>query len=286
MSGDPIGRALRRRASEIYYIKVSRRYNISEMPPSGADSASPGDFSKILAERTLFQARQVEAVDVFDERDKSARTKIECGLALVERPGGCIPGRTARVQVLRHPAEAGGMAGAQLLELVFHRDRRRLCARHLAAHGFGLDREHERGLDLAGMNAVREFLVGEQTLGIAEPVPGGGDHEHAEADAQIARDDIDDRRIAAVRIDDDELLDARAVHALADLGPGADRAFCRKRQRARPAVPRSSAARARRPPDDWWDRQHRIAGAHARPRSAPAAAPAPAAAWRPTSRPS
>src|SRR5436853_2274638 len=155
-------------------------------------------FSKISAERPIFQAREIEAMHVFDERDKSARAKVECGFALVERAGGCVSYRAARVKVLRHPAEAGGMARAQLRELAFHRDRQRLRAWHLGAHRLGLEREHERGLDLAGMDAMRKLRVREQPLGIAEPVPRGGGHEHAEANAQIASDDIDDRRIAPV----------------------------------------------------------------------------------------
>src|SRR5271166_2883964 len=47
----------------------------------------------------------------------------------------------------------------------------------------------------------------------------------------------------------------------------------RPRSRARPATPRSTAARVRRPPDDLSDPQHRVAGAHVRLRSTPAATP-------------
>src|SRR5260221_14343722 len=72
----------------------------------GADSASAALGSKILAERPFFQACKVETMNVFDQRDKSARTMIERGLALVERPGGRVPDGTARMKVLRHPAEA------------------------------------------------------------------------------------------------------------------------------------------------------------------------------------
>src|ERR1700682_1967582 len=97
------------------------------------DSSSTAADSKIFAERPFFQARKVEAMNVLDQRDKSARAMIERGLALVERSGGSVPGSTAWVKVLRHPAEAGGVPATQQLELVFHGERRGLGVRRVCA---------------------------------------------------------------------------------------------------------------------------------------------------------
>src|ERR1700681_842761 len=192
MSGDP-GAARSGGYRARYIISNSRSDTTYPKAAQGYEFRS-----EISAERPFLQAREVEAVNVLDQRDKSARSKIERGLAFVERTSGGVSRRTARMKVLRHPAETGWMARAQLREFALHRHRRRLCVRHLRAHRLGLQREHERGLDLPRMDAVQKLFFREQPLGIAKPVPRGGDHEHAEADAQIARNDIDDRRIAAV----------------------------------------------------------------------------------------
>ena len=53
----------------------------------------------------------------------------------------------------------------------------------------------------------------------AEPAPLRGGDQHAEPHAQLARDDADHIVVAAVRIDDDQLAQAGAMHALADLAP-------------------------------------------------------------------
>ena len=67
---------------------------------------------------------------------------------------------------------------------------------------------------------------------IAEPVPGRVHREHPVPDPQLARDDVDDGDVAAVRVDEDELAAAGPVHALADLRPGADQGLGRQGERA------------------------------------------------------
>ena len=59
---------------------------------------------------------------------------------------------------------------------------------------------------------------------MAEARPRGRHHQHVVADAELARDDVDHRHVAAVRVDDDQLLDAGAVDAVADVEPE----FCRR----------------------------------------------------------
>jgi hypothetical protein len=59
------------------------------------------------------------------------------------------------------------------------------------------------------------------------------DGKHTVAHAQLPRREIDQRDVAAMAVDDDELLHAGATHALADLNEGAQRGFGRQRERAR-----------------------------------------------------
>src|SRR6202042_1405749 len=87
------------------------------------------------------------------------------------------------------------------------------------AHGFRPESEHQRGLRLAAMDAVRAFLSGKQLSRIAQPMPGRVNGEHAMADPQLPRHDVDDRNIAAVRIHEDEFAASGARDAVADLGP-------------------------------------------------------------------
>jgi hypothetical protein len=56
--------------------------------------------------------------------------------------------------------------------------------------------------------------------------------DHAVAYAQLPRSQIDQRNVAAMAVDDDELGDAGAVHALADLDEGAQRRLRRERERS------------------------------------------------------
>ena len=100
------------------------------------------------------------------------------------------------------------------------------------AHRLRLRREHQRGLDIAAVNAVPLLLAGKRVIRITEAVPADGDRQHAEPRAQVARHQLHRRDIAAVAGDQHELAHAGAREAFADLGPGSDRGRRRQGQRA------------------------------------------------------
>ena len=97
----------------------------------------------------------------------------------------------------------------------------------------GICREHQRGLDVAAMNAVLFLFSREHAVRITEAMPADGDGEHAKPRAQVARHQFHGRDIAAVAGDQHELAHAGAREAFAKLGPGRDRGRRRKCQRAR-----------------------------------------------------
>ncbi len=82
------------------------------------------------------------------------------------------------------------------------------------------------------MDAVERLLPGRQAVGMAEARPRRPDHQHLVAHAELARDDVDHRHVAAVGVDQDELLDAGAVDAVADVEPELRRGLPGRRERA------------------------------------------------------
>jgi hypothetical protein len=109
---------------------------------------------------------------------------------------------------------------AQLAAPRLERGRRRGEVRDpLAADRVRVEVQHQRGLDRAAVDAVARLGLGEQARGLAEAV-GVRDHrDHAEAHPQVLRDDPRDVALAAVRVDDHQLAQPRAVHRLAELVP-------------------------------------------------------------------
>jgi len=93
--------------------------------------------------------------------------------------------------------------------------------------------QHQRGLDLAAMDAVAAFMLGDHTLGIAEAAPLGRDDHHLVAHAQFPGDDAHYVDIAAMGIDDDELANSGFGDFCADCGPGRDQDFRAEGQAAR-----------------------------------------------------
>src|SRR3954452_573744 len=137
------------------------------------------------------------------------------------------------MQVLRHPAEARRKIRAQPFMIVLHRAGRWPEIRNLAAPDqIRKGSEHDRGLDIAAVNAVRALGLAEQSLRIAEAVPRAMYREHLMPHAQLPCRKIDDAEIATMAVDDDELPDPRAIDARADLDERAQRGFRRQGERA------------------------------------------------------
>ena len=153
--------------------------------------------------------------------------------AFFRRGRGGVADRAVAIDVLRDPAEAV-LAG---------RPQMRVVLLHLGGLGgeqlglghvdeIGSEMQHERGLDVAGVNAMAGVEGRIEARRQAEPAPLRGGDQHAEPHAQLAPDDADHIVVAAVRIDDDQLAQAGAMHALADLAPDTSEIVRRIRDRA------------------------------------------------------
>src|SRR5581483_5199900 len=140
------------------------------------------------------------------------------GAGVADRPGG--------IEVLRLPAELGKAVGTKVLELLQEGELARAeILRLLHADEVRPQMQHDRGFDIAVVDSVERLFRRGDAFGMAEARPCGADAEHLVAHAQLAGDDIDHGYVAAVRIDDDELPDARTPDAVADVEPEAGRAF-------------------------------------------------------------
>jgi hypothetical protein len=93
--------------------------------------------------------------------------------------------------------------------------------------------QHHAGFALAAMNAMPVFVGVEQPIHVDQPRPHHADREHAELDAQIAADDLQQLRLAAMRVQEQDLADAGAMHAFADFVPDPAKGLVRQGQRAR-----------------------------------------------------
>ncbi len=184
-------------------------------------------------QRPLLEARKIKSKNVAQEIQKGRRPVLGAGLALLGRRLGSVARRAERMQIARHPTEADRLCHTKLTKLLLDSDRRAdeiSCFAH--AHGLRSEGEHQRGLRLAAVNAVRALLSGKQLRGIAQPMPGRVDREHAVADPQLSHHRVDDRNVAAVRIHENELAAPGARDTVADLGPRSGDRLERKRERA------------------------------------------------------
>src|SRR5262245_36621761 len=170
----------------------------------------------------LRQLAQRKSRDVAQQRDEAV------GLVLRRQAtffrGRCrgIPHGAIGIEVLRDPSEGVRADGPQMLKAFLHLGALRWKQLRLAhVHQIGPEMEHERRLDVAGVDAVDKVEVGIKPRGQPETAPLGGDDEHAEAHAQLPRDDADDIDVAAVRVGNHHLAQAGAMHAFADLDPAA-----------------------------------------------------------------
>ena len=137
-------------------------------------------------------------------------------------------------EILRHPAETRRAVGAKPFEVALEIvaiGGEVLGPRHVDQ--FGPERQHERGFDFAAVDAVANLLFSEQTRRVAETAPGAGDGERLAPLAQHKGGLRDERRIAAMRIEQHDFAHARADGAFHDLDKDAQRGLMRQRERAR-----------------------------------------------------
>ena len=142
-------------------------------------------------------------------RSNSTKARAPCverGFALGGGRQRGVADRAARMQILRHPGEAGRPIGAEPFELARHGDGRRRrrsppcpCAPYPAAPpASARSRRRRRGCRAASPRR-------ERAVRIAEAMPAHGHRQHAEPRAQIARHEFHGGDIAAVAGDSTSL---------------------------------------------------------------------------------
>ncbi len=93
--------------------------------------------------------------------------------------------------------------------------------------------QHHACFALAGVNAVPVFAGIEQFIHVNQPRPHRRDRVHAELDAQLAANDLEQLRLTAVRVEKQYFADAGTMHAFAELEPDPRQRFVGQRQCAR-----------------------------------------------------
>src|SRR6266446_5710779 len=185
-------------------------------------AASSRQLRIMNSSASLCQLTQRKLRDVPQQRDEPVGLMLGRKAAFFGSRRGGIAHGSVGIEVLRDPSEGVLAYGAQVLIAFLHFwgfRRKQLRLAHV--HEIRPKMEHERRLDVAGIDAVNKIEVGVEPCGQAEAAPLGGDHQHAEAHAQLAGDDADYIDVAAVRVGDHHLAQASVVHAFPDLDPAA-----------------------------------------------------------------
>ncbi len=100
------------------------------------------------------------------------------------------------------------------------------------AHELRPEMQHERGFDIAAMDAEALFVLIDHAVRRTEAGPLGGNDGHLISDAQFACDNTHDVEIAAMRVDDHHLAQAGLGNLRADRRPDRDQKLRAERQRA------------------------------------------------------
>ena len=93
--------------------------------------------------------------------------------------------------------------------------------------------QHNARFALAGVNSMFVFVAVEQRVHVDQPRPHCRYREHAELDAQIAANDLEQLRLTAVRVEKQHFANAGAMHAFAELEPDPCQRFVGQSQCAR-----------------------------------------------------
>src|SRR5215208_197233 len=145
-----------------------------------ASMASPADlydfysaiWPRFSVKRPGREPNKVEFPDILQQRHKSPRAVVQRCLTLFRGGERRVADGARSIEVLRHPAEAGGKIGAQIFEIALHRDAGRNEIRDLVApHEVGIRGDHDRGLDVPAVDAMRLLCLREQSVRIAEAAP-------------------------------------------------------------------------------------------------------------------
>ncbi len=190
-------------------------------------------------------------------RPEAHRPHGRPGFAARRSGGGGVAGGAVGVEVAHHPAEGMRAIGAQMGKT---RGIVRLAGGKVTRAGhvdpFGMERQHDRGFDLAAMDVDRLGLRRDPARRLPEPGPAGCDHEHLEPDAQFRGDDRHQGRVAAMGVEQHQLANAARAQVLRHADPSLDglaigeRSGCPRcrcaRSSSRPALPAGSSPAGRR----------------------------------------
>ena len=96
--------------------------------------------------------------------------------------------------------------------------------RTLHMHGLGCQVQHHRCLHFAAVNTEAMLMRAELLVGrvVHQPEPAGAVDQQAMLDAQLARNDVHHADLAAMTVEQQQLPDAGARHAGAQLRPQRD----------------------------------------------------------------
>ncbi len=126
----------------------------------------------------------------------------------------CLPGETQAAAMSKPSVLAGKVAG-------FRRKIR--CMVH--HHKVRVKGQHDGSFSKSAVMAVGTFVIVDQARGQRPAHVVRTDHKHGMASPEPLRDQIDDLRLTAVSIHDDELANTVAAQGDTDLGPGGEQSF-------------------------------------------------------------
>ena len=92
--------------------------------------------------------------------------------------------------------------------------------------------EHHRCFNIPSVDAEFQFIIAEHTIGRAQPITAGHNHQRAKTNAQVARHHIGDLGLTTMRIEQDDPAETRTQNAFRHFGPQGDQRCCPHRQRA------------------------------------------------------
>src|SRR5882672_9431084 len=204
------------------------RLTIRDAVFSGTDAA---DLA--AAARSGAQNREPRGGNLAEQRDQPVGEPAQVLRAPLRVGAGRVAAGARRVQVLAQPADAHRLlraeqrvAGGELVRQAFE------VLELGLAHEVGPQVQHQRRLDLAPVDVVHGFARVEQPRRRAEREVAGACNQHAVVGAQAQRDQVHERLLAAVRVEDHELAHPRARNAGADVAPGVRQRLAGDAQRA------------------------------------------------------
>ena len=164
-------------------------------------------------ERAGGEAREREGGDLAQQPRQRAGVALDQRLPERRRRQARIADRPLRVEVLRRPGEAREALGV---------DPRAGAGTRREPRGAHLRRpqvEHHRRLRRPAVDAVAALGFRHQVGDVGEGPVAHRDDQQRETRAQLARDDVHRRRVAAMRVEQHQPTQAGARHALPDLRP-------------------------------------------------------------------